>query len=143
MAGIFNNAVFNNSVFNTGTSDAVAPSGGYFGGGESAGRRRDAKEISEARQRVGITDELAKRAIAEVAQRQAERLELDSQKQFDELHRELTVQNIEWEAHYLEALASEREALISLEIARRLRERIALRDEEELWLLVQIAAQVA
>lgn len=114
-------------------------SGGYP---ESAERVRTRKDVSAARSRLGITDELARQAIAEVAARQAERLEMDRQKQFDELRGELELQRIEWDASYLEALASEREALIGLEIARRLRERLSREDEEALWLLVQIAAQV-
>ena len=99
---------------------------------------RTRKEISRERERYGIRDELALAAIAEVAARQAERLEIDRQKQFDELYRELELRKIEFDSRYLEALALEREALIDEEIGRILRRR--LYDEEVLLLLLIAAA---
>lgn len=133
----FGGQFFGGGFFGALTADTpTQPSGGYP---SSAERTRSRKEISDARARVGITDEIARQAIAEVAARQAERLELDKQKQYDELQGELRLRSIEMETQHLEALASEREALIDLEIARRLKDRLA-RDEEELWLFLQIVA---
>jgi hypothetical protein len=80
----------------------------------------------------------AQAVIADVAARQAERLELDAQKRFEELSRELQLKGIEWEARYLEALNIQREALIDAEIGARLRAR--LQGEEELLVLLLMAA---
>ena len=120
-----------------GSVQAEQPSGGYP---IPADRRRSRKEISEARQRLGIEDALAIEAIAEVAARQAKRLELDRQKQYDELQGELRLRSIEWQARYLDAMNAERERLIGLEIASRLKARLRQQEEEELWLLLQIVA---
>lgn len=117
----------------------VPPSGGYLH--ERAGRRRGEDELRRQRQELGIIPAEVQALVTEVAARQAERLELDAQKQYDELQGELRLRNIEIQTAHLEAMNAERERLIGAEIARRLKERIALRDEEELWMLVQIAAQ--
>ena len=78
-------------------------------------------------------------AIAEVARRQAERLELDEQKRFEELERELSLRSVEWEARYLDLLNEQREALINEEIGRLLRRKVA---EEEELLLILLAASL-
>jgi len=138
MAGnFFGGQFFGGGFFGALVTTTVQPSGGYPTTHE---RRRTRKEISEARQRIGIEDAIAKEAIAEVAARQAERLELDKQKQFDELHGELRLRNIEWQTRYLEAMNAEREHLIGVEIGRRLRERLARQAEEEMWLFLQVVA---
>lgn len=99
-------------------------------------RRRARKEVSEARSRFGIQDAEALLAIQEVARRQAERLEMDRQKQYDEMVRELELRRIEYRASYLEALAAERERLITEEIKRRFQ----MQDDEAVILLTLIAA---
>ena len=115
-----------------------------IGGGYPAQDQRTRKEVSEARKRLGLEDELsvvearAKAVIDLVAKRQAEALELDKQKQFDELSRELRLKGVELESVHLETLNLERERLISLEISTRLK--LRLREEEELMMLVLMAA---
>ena len=116
---------------------AVRPSGGF----PANDRARSREEISRARERFGIRDEVAQ-ALAEVARRQAEaaiteQTEDDEQKRFDELYRELQLRSIEFEARYLEALAAMREAFIE-ETRRRQRQQ-----EEELMLLMMLAAAVS
>lgn len=111
------------------------PSGGFPAADQA--QRRTRSDVSRDRERFGLQDEIA-RAIAEVAAQQAERLEQDKQKQFEELNRELELRGIEWDARYLESLNYERERLINAEIGLRLRQR--LQDEEELMLLVLMAA---
>ena len=81
----------------------------------------------------------ALQAIAEVARRQAERLELDEHKRFEELERELSLRSVEWEARYLDLLNEQRESLINEEIGRLLRRKIA---EEEELLLILLAASL-
>ena len=93
------------------------------------------KDIRRSRERFGIPDEAA-RVVAEVAARQAQRLESDAHKRFEELQRELALRRIEWNAKYLEALNVEREALIDAEIAARLKHKLA----EETMLLMLVAA---
>ena len=129
--------------------------GGFFGGGTVQGggghpsqgysghevRKRTREEVRKEREALGILPKRVERVIEEVAQRQAEKLELDSQKQFEELSRELKLKNIEWEGQYLESLNQTRERLIDLEIASRLKGR--LRDEEEILSLLAMAAAVA
>lgn len=68
------------------------------------------------------------RIINQVARRQVETLEADSQKRFEELERELEARQIEWDARYLTALNERREFLIEQEIGRLLRKK---NDEEE------------
>ena len=114
------------------------------GGLPEYGRRRTRKELAEDRKRFGIIEPQALEVIAEVAARQADRLELDRQKQFDELARELQIQRIEWQAGMLEALAEERSRLIDAEIGKRLREQAILRqNENEIMMLTLIAAAAA
>ena len=131
--------------------------GGFFGGGTVQGgggyhpsqglgytgyetRTRTRKEIQEERERLGILPRKVERIIQDVALRQAEKLELDKQKQFEELSRELRVQKIEWEGRFLEVLNAEREKLIDREIASRLRFR--LQEENDLMTLIVLAASL-
>lgn len=102
-------------------------------------RPPDKLQISRARKRLGLEDEVA-RAIAEVAARQAKSLELDAQKRFEELNRELQLRGIEWQVRYLEALNAQREGLIDAEIALRLKEK--LRTDEEMIVLMLLAASL-
>jgi hypothetical protein len=99
--------------------------------------RRSRKQISEDRERFGLKDAYALETIVEVAQRQVARLEVDPQKQYDELARELQLRQIEFSAGHLEALAIERERLISEEIKRRL---LQQREDEQVIQLVLLAA---
>ena len=131
--------------------------GGFFGGGTVQGgggyhpsqglgytgyetRTRTRKEIQEERERLGILPRKVERIIQDVALRQAQKLELDKQKQFEELSRELRVQKIEWEGRFLEVLNAEREKLIDREIASRLRFR--LQEENDLMTLIVLAASL-
>ena len=141
MAGNF----FGGQFFGGGFFGAIAttaPSGGYKTDLTThlpGGRRRRPEELSAERERFGIPD-LAKRAIADVAARQAERLEQDKQRQFDELAGELKLRNLEWQTGYLEALAAERGRLIDAEIAQRLKQ--AIEHEDLLLLTLTLAAAV-
>ena len=129
--------------------------GGFFGGGTVQGgggyhpsqglgytgyetRTRTKKEIKEERERLGILPRKVERIIQDVALRQAQKLELDKQKQFEELSRDLRLNKIEWEGKFLEALNQEREKLIDREIASRLR--VRLRDQEDMLFLLAMAA---
>lgn len=120
-------------------AEAPKPSGG-FPYRDSA---RSKKEISEARKRFGLEDsykeEIAAKVIADVAARQAEALELDELKRFEELSRQLQIEGLEFDRRYLEALNQERERLITLEIAQRLKR---LREDEEIVLMLLAAAAV-
>jgi hypothetical protein len=80
----------------------------------------------------GIEEEIVER----VAERQAEALDLDALQQKEELQGELRLSGIELESAHLEALAARREALISAEIGRRLRQRM---DDEAAALILAIA----
>ena len=131
--------------------------GGFFGGGTVQGgggkhpsqglgytgyetKTRTRKEIQEERERLGILPRKVERIIQDVALRQAQKLELDKQKQFEELSRELRVQKIEWEGRFLEVLNAEREKLIDREIAQRLRFRV--QEENDLMALMVLAASL-
>ena len=113
------------------------PSQGYSG---YETRTRTKKEIQEERERLGILPRKVERIIQDVALRQAQKLELDKQKQFEELSRELRVQKIEWEGRFLEVLNAEREKLIDREIAQRLRFRV--QEENDLMALMVLAASL-
>ena len=131
--------------------------GGFFGGGTVQGgggkhpsqglgytgyetRTRTKKEIQEERERLGILPRKVERIIQDVALRQAQKLELDKQKQFEELSRELRARKIEWEGRFLEVLNAEREKLIDREIAQRLRFRV--QEENDLMTLIVLAASL-
>ena len=138
VGNFFGGQFFGGGFFGAISADVPAgpqPSGGVPSDGAQFRTRRD---ISKDRERFGLIDEIAAQAIADVAAQQVERLEQDEQKRFEELNRELELRGIEWDARYLESLNYERERLINAEIAMRLRQR--LQDEEELMLLVLIAA---
>jgi len=103
------------------------------------------RDISRARKRFGLDDGadrevVAATVIADVAARQALRLERDEHKRFEELLRELQLQGIEFDARYLEALNIQRERLIDAEIAARLKLKL---EDEELIILLLMAASVA
>lgn len=99
------------------------------------GRIRTRHQLLE-KQRIRLE---ALEVIEEVARRQALRLELDEQKRFEELERELELRSVEWEARYLDLLNEEREVLIVEEIGTLLRRKI---NEEEEMLLILIAASL-
>ena len=107
------------------------------------GRRRKTKrERDEEREKFGIPN-LARLAIEAVAARQAARLELDKQKQFDELYREIQLRHLGWKAQYLEILNAEREYLVRTEIAEHLQKVLAkTREEEDILVLMAIAAVI-
>ena len=100
---------------------------------------RTSEQVAEARRRFGI-EEKAAVIVSDVAARQAERLESDGQKRFEELLRELQLEGIEFDARYLQALNYERQLLIDLEIQRRMQLVLRQKEEEELLLLMMIAA---
>jgi hypothetical protein len=136
---MFDSAIFDSVVFDTGddaaavaTTPAARGSAGWLSGRYAPGdRRRTKDDIRRDRERFGVLTPAAAEVIAEVAVRQVERGETDAQKRFEELHRELELRRIEWDARYLEALAAMREHYI--EAAR------VAQDEEALVLLIALA----
>lgn len=140
MAGIFNAAIFNNAVFNTGVVETpTIPQGG--GGYHPSQGYRTERDISRARRRLGLKDKvaLAEDIIADVAARQAERLEQDRHKQFEELQRELEIEEILLDASHIEALNNAREALIDAELKVHFRR---LQEQEELEMLILVATSI-
>ena len=115
---------------------AVQPSGGYL----REGRRRLPEELLRQRVELGILPAEALAAIQDVAAQQVERLEQDAQKQYDELANELALRRIEFQAGYLQVLASERERLIDAEIAARLVRKLRQRESEAILLTLIAAA---
>lgn len=61
------------------------------------------------------------KVIESVALTQVENLQLDDSQRFQQFHRELEWEGIEFEARYLEALNLERQRLIDAEISQRLK----------------------
>ena len=121
--------------------------GGFFGAGVSTGsggqahsygeRRRTPHDIRDAREKFGIIEPKAKAIIEAVAERQAQSLDQDEHKHFEELSRELELQKIQWDTKYLDALNNYRDNLISQEIGRMLRQKIA--NEQTTALLLMAA----
>lgn len=119
------------------TPSPNASSGGYFEYGGGAAPR--AKEDLQAdRVRFGISLE-AQGVISSVAAHQTVRLELDAQKRFEELERELEAKDIAWRAEYLTALNAERERMITAEIA----ERLHAKQREEEWIVLALLSALA
>lgn len=102
-------------------------------------RRRTSSDILRDRERYGIPP-AASAVISAVAHRQAETLQTDAQKKYEELARELELRGIEWRGEYLEELNARLERLISAEIAARLKLMQAARDDEDA--LVMLLAMV-
>ena len=122
----------------------VHPSGGGVSGNIPDTLRvrqgRTRSEIAKERRKYGIHDDYAE-IIHEVAVSQVARLEVDEQKRFEELHRELELRKIAWQGRYLEVLNQLREQMINAEIADRIR--LAMRrDEEDMMALVLLAASL-
>ena len=141
----FDTSAFSVGAFDFGSSPPATPTG-PIGGGYVHEYKPTKRDISKARKRLGLEDEISRREaeaaariIADVAARQARSLELDEQKRFEELLRNLELEGLQFDARYLEALNRQREILINAEIAARFRA-LAIREEEELMLLVMIAA---
>lgn len=142
----FSRTSFDTSAFSVGSFDfgsepgaLEAPiqivGGGFPGHGTLKLRRREGRtkdEIRRDRERFGI----AAAVIAEVAERQADRLEQDEHKRFEELLRELQLREIEFDARYLDALNKQRQRLIDEEIGRLLR----LKNDEEVMMLLALVA---
>ena len=101
---------------------AVRPSGGY-----PSDRGPTKEQIRRSRIAHGI--------IEEVAERQAQALDLDAIQQQQELEGELRLRGIEAEIEHYEALARRRQALIDAEIAQLLHQ-IMLDDEAALIILI-------
>ena len=124
--------------------------GGFFGGGtaEVGGGSHPSQGLPLSVHARGQTPEqkrksreefgLIEKVIQEVAVSQVSRLETDKQNQYDELSRELKLQNLAFEARYLEDLAVEREKLLDIEIGRLLKSRI--QEEELSMFLIMVAA---
>lgn len=114
----------------------------FVGGGIPARSRltlrdgRTKEDIRRDRERFGIIPPAVVEVISAVAARQAETLDLDEQKRFEELTREITLLGLEYDARYLEAVNIERQRLIDAEIGILLRRK---QDEEDLMILLVMA----
>jgi hypothetical protein len=117
----------------------VKPSGGRpqpYGAHHVPSAEERRLHVRKQRALVGIVEEAAK-VITRVAARQAEALEADEQKRFEELERELTLAGLHWEGRYLELMNEARLRIIDAEIRERMQE--ALRIEEEIMLLLLVS----
>ena len=139
----FGGEFFGGEFFNQGGVVVVTPTVSPSGGFPYRDTLRTRKDIAKARERFGIPDpeRLAAEAIAEVAKRQAERLEQDEQKRFEELSRELALRGIEWDGRHLAALNNARQRIIDAEIGLRLNA-LRRREDEEIVLLMLIASSL-
>ena len=99
--------------------------------------KKSRKRIRKEREALGISAEILD-LIDGVAKRQALGVASDSQKQLDELHRELQIAEVEWQGRYLEVLNDLRERYISEEISRLLAKKFS--DEEDEMRLMVLAA---
>ena len=132
----FDGPFFDGPFFDVGTLISGGGSNPSQGLPPYAHARPQTKEQKrKSREDFGI---IPKEVIAAVAQSQAERLEQDAQKQFEELSRELDLKGIEFDARYLEALNLQRERLIDAEIQRRLKQ--DLEDKQTMQLLMIAAS---
>ena len=125
-----------------GSSEAAPPAAVEAPRPGGAGRVLPRRPISRVQRELLDKERISReaaQAISEVARRQAERLELDELKRFEELERELSLRSVEWEARYLDLLNEQRESLVNEEIGRLLRRKIA---EEEELLLILLAASL-
>ncbi len=100
-------------------------------------RRRTSTDVLRDRERFGIPP-AASAVISAVAHRQADSLQTDAQKRFEELSRELELRGIEWRAEYLEELNTRLERLITAEIAARLKLMQQAKDEEAMLMLLAV-----
>lgn len=99
-------------------------------------RPEDEKRLRELR----VTPAVAE-VIAEIAERQAQKLDLDEQQRLEELTRKLELKGLQWQGRYLELLNTQRQQLIDEEIGRLMRQKQAelqRRDEETILLLLTI-----
>jgi len=125
----------------------IVPSGIPVGGGvpsQGLYPTRTKKQISDERKKYGIKDRIAQ-VVEEVARKQAQALEIDQQRQEEELSRELKEKEIAWNKKYLDYLNAERSRLIREEISLRLQAKAEsdlqkVIEEDELLLLILIAA---
>jgi hypothetical protein len=125
----------------------IVPSGIPVGGGvpsQGLYPTRTKKQISDERKKYGLKDRIAQ-VVEEVARKQAQALEIDKQRQEEELSRELKEKEIAWNKKYLDYLNAERSRLIREEISLRLQAKAEsdlqkIIEEDELLLLILIAA---
>ena len=101
--------------------------------------RKSRSQIRAERAALGIPVP-ALDVIEGVAKRQALGVASDSQKQLDELHRELQLAEIAWQGRYLEVLNDLRDRYISEEISRLLAKKI--KDEGDVMVLLVLAASL-
>ena len=144
-AGVWAPTVWANGVWAEGGTPPTPPPAPavqqLIGGGIPHDYKRTRRDIARDRERFGIPDHerlVAEAVAAQIAAGQAARLEMDAQKRFDELQRELQLRGIEWQARYLEKMNAERERLIDLEIGKLLRQQM----EDEQVILMLLAASV-
>ena len=141
MGPFFGGAFFGGGFF----QNLPGPVGGGVAGSGSAGFlrlphdyfKKSRKRIREERKALGIAEDVLD-LIDGVAKRQAQVVQSDPQKQFEELERALELADVEWQARYLEVLNDLRERYISEEISRLLAKKF--QDEEDEMRLMALAA---
>ena len=101
--------------------------------------RKSRKRIREEREALGIPSAVLD-LLEGVAKRQAEALQSDPHKQFEELERALELADVQWQARYLEVLNDLRERYIAEEISRLMAKKLA--DEDDEMKLVMLAALI-
>lgn len=124
----------------TGQVDTAKPQGrAEWLGFDSRPRSREERtlHLRKERERFGIIEEASK-VIARVAARQAQALESDNQKRFEELERELALNGIPWKGGYLELLNEARRRIIDAEIKEHLQALQFIEEEIMLLLLVSV-----
>ena len=146
MSGAFQKSAFQNSAYQVDPDVLLGGGGAHPSQGRSPEEfwkqfpqeSKTPEQVRREREVLGIIPK-AQVVINEIAQRQVERLELDGQKRFEELSRELELNRIEWDSRYLEALNTQREILIREEIAKRLK---AVQEEKDIIALLMIAGGI-
>ena len=96
------------------------------------------RQVAESRRRHGLPFDEAD-LVHEVAARQVERLELDEARQAQELAEELKLAQIEARTAHFEALAAERDRMISAEIGLLIRRRMMDEDAAVIALILAAA----
>ena len=139
----FSTNAFSVNAFDFGSITPVVPAAPQQVGGGGYIRhhpdyfRKSRKRIRDEREALGIPASVLD-LLEGVAKRQAEALQSDAQKQFEELERALELADVEWQGRYLEVLNDLRERFISEEISRLLAKKLS--DEEDEMRLMALAA---
>lgn len=137
VGNFFGGQFFGGGFFGQITTGSTTPVGGGYIRHHPDYFRKSRKRIRKEREALGISAAILD-LIDGVAKRQAEVVQSDPQKQFEELERVLEIADVEWQGRYLEVLNDLRERYISEEISRLLAKKF--QDEEDEMRLMALAA---